>query len=220
MAKRYLKRALSLKKAINKYGFDGSYFIGATKDDGSPLGSRKNKEGKIYLNSQTWAIISGSATKENAKKAMESARKYLYREYGPLLLTPAYTSPDSSIGYITRYAPGVRENGGVYTHAATWAMLAECLLKKADNAYSIYAKISPILRSHANPDHFKTEPYVLPGNTDGPESPFFGRAGWSWYTGSASWLFKVLTEYLLGVRPTYEGLLIDPCIPKTWASSR
>jgi len=95
--------------------------------------------------------------------------------------------------------------------------MAECMLKKADNAYELYTKLSPILRSHNNPDLYKTEPYVLPGNTDGPESPYFGRGGWSWYTGSSAWLFKVLTEYMLGIRPTYEGLLIDPCIPRTWS---
>lgn len=214
-AKKYLKKAEDIKKAINKYAWDGKWYWRATCDDGTLVGSSKCKEGKIFLNAQIWAVIAGTATEERAKIAMDSAAKILYREYGPLLLYPAFSEPNQRIGYITRYAAGVRENGGVYTHAATWAVMAECIRKNAKEAYELYSKICPIKRGN-NPDFYKAEPYVTSGNTDGPDSVNFGRGSWTWYTGSAAWLCRVSTNWILGIRPMPEGLLIDPCIPKEW----
>lgn len=214
-AARYEKRAEELKKAINRYGWDGSWYWRASRDNGKLLGSSKCKEGKIYLNAQTWSVINETAPKERVEKAMRSVETVLLNDFGPLLLYPAYTKPDETIGYITRYAPGLRENGGVYTHAAVWAVLAECKLKKAENAYEIYTSICPPRRS-VNPDKYQAEPYVMPGNIDGPQSPSFGRGGWTWYTGSAAWLFKISTEWILGIRPTEKGLVVDPCVPKKW----
>ncbi|MFH1779059.1 MAG: glycosyl transferase family 36 [Candidatus Omnitrophota bacterium] len=214
-AKKYLKRAEDIKKAVNKYAWDGKWYWRASCDDGAIIGSSKCKEGKIFLNSQTWSIIAGTATEDHARLAMDSAARFLYREYGPLLLYPAFSEPSQKIGYITRYAPGVRENGGVYTHAATWAIMAECIRKNPEKAYELYSKICPIKRGN-EPDFYKAEPYVTPGNTDGIDSANFGMGSWSWYTGSAAWLYRVSTNWILGIRPTPEGLLIDPCIPKEW----
>ncbi len=211
----YEKKAEAMKTAINKYAWDGQWYIGATKDDGTPLGSKSNKQGKIFLNTQTWGVISEASTPERAKTSMASAEKHLYREYGPLLLTPAYSVTDATIGYITRYAPSVRENGGLYTHAGNWAIQAEAIRRDGDKAYQLYKSFSPILRG-LDPDHYFTEPYVTSGNVDGPDSPHFGRGGWSWYTGSAQWYFTVVMNWILGVRATKEGLLIDPVIPKSW----
>ena len=213
--KRYRQRAAALKQAINRYGWDGQWYWYASRDDGRLVGSRTNTEGRIHLNAQTWSVIAGTATPERAKTAMASMERHLNREYGPLLLTPAYTQPDDAIGYLSRYAPGVRENGGVYSHGATWAILAECLMGRGDVAYQMYTRICPPKRG-MDPELYYGEPYVMPGNTDGPESPYFGRAGWTWYTGSAAWLFRVSTEWILGARPTREGLRIDPCIPSQW----
>jgi cellobiose phosphorylase len=109
----------------------------------------------------------------------------------------------------------MRENGGVYTHAATWAVIAEAQLKRADAAYRMFTKINPI-HLGAKPDEYAAEPYVTPGNIDGPESRFYGRGGWTWYTGSAVWLFKAGLEWILGVRASREGLIVDPSIPSTW----
>jgi cellobiose phosphorylase len=109
----------------------------------------------------------------------------------------------------------MRENGGVYTHAATWAVIAEAKMKRADAAYRMFTKINPI-HLGAKPDEYAAEPYVTPGNIDGPESRFYGRGGWTWYTGSAVWLFKAGLEWILGVRASREGLIVDPCIPKEW----
>ncbi len=212
---RYIKRAEELKEKINSFGWDGKWFIRAIRDDGMPIGSAECEEGKIFLNAQTWAIINDIAPENRAKLCMDSCEKILFRDYGPLLFYPGYTVPDESIGYLSRYAPGLRENGGVYTHGACWAIIAEAKLKRADKAYEVFSKLCPINRA-MSPDIYKAEPYVTAGNSDGPQSPHFGRGGWSWYSGSATWLFKTGLEWILGIRPTRYGLLIEPCIPNAW----
>ncbi len=211
----YLERAKLLKEKLNNFAWDGKWYYRATKDSGEKIGSNENAEGKIFLNAQTWSVIAEVADKDRANQVMDVVEKELEYKAGPLLLYPAYKNVDTYIGYLTRYAPGMRENGGVYTHAATWVVIAEALLKRADAAYRICSKINPINRG-LRPDEYVAEPYVTPGNIEGPESPFYGRGGWTWYTGSASWLFKVTLDWILGIRATCEGLLIDPCIPKTW----
>jgi len=213
--KLYLKRAAALKNAINQHAWDGEWYIRATRDDGRPLGSKKCKEGKIFLNAQTWAVIQGTATPERAKKCIQSADHYLFKKYGPLLFTPAFTVTDPTIGYLSRYAPAVRENGGLYTHAGTWAVQALAMLGKGNRAYEVFKSFNPPNRG-LQPDKYYGEPYVTPGNVDGPESPHFGRGAWTWYTGSAAWSFRVVLDYLLGVHAVEAGLEINPAIPKEW----
>ena len=205
-----------LRDAVNQHGWDGAWYWRATKDSGEILGSAACQEGKIYLNAQTWSIIGGTAAPDRASAVMEAVEQHLDKEYGPILFTPAYATVDPDIGYITRYAPGRRENGGLYTHAGTWAVLAEALLGRGDKAYGMYSRINPILRG-MDPDLYHTEPYVTPGNVDGPESPQYGRGGWSWYTGSAAWFFRVGMEGILGLRAQHDGLLLDPCLPRKWS---
>ncbi len=214
-AKKYLQRAEAIKKAVNQYCWDGEWYWRATKDSGEILGSKQCKYGKIFLNAQTWSVINGTATAERGKQAMESTRKWLYKKYGPLLLTPGYGETDPTIGYISRYAPSVRENGGLYTHAGTWAVQAECVMRNGDAAFEVYNSFNPIKRG-LEPDIYFSEPYVTPGNVDGPDSPNNGRGGWTWYTGSGAWYAVVVFNWLLGIRPTAEGLLVDPVIPKKW----
>ena len=146
---------------------------------------------------------------------MDSVTKYLLKDYGTLLNYPAFTRPRPDIGYVTRYAPGLRENGGVYTHAATWSIWAYTLLGEPALAYDAYRKICPPNRS-GDIDTYQVEPYVTPGNVDGPLSENFGRGGWTWYTGSAQWLHRVATHWILGIRPQVDGLLVDPSIPAQW----
>jgi len=213
--RRYLKKSVELKKAFDKYAWDGEWFWRATKDDGKKVGSKSSPEGKIYLNAQTWSVISGIAENSKQKKAMDAVSKYLLKKNGCLLLSPAYTIPDKMIGYLSRYAPGRRENGGVYTHAATWAVWAYALLKNNDQAFISYKNLCPIYNG-MNPEGYVAEPYVTPGNIDGPDSPNYGMGGWTWYTGSAAWYQKVIVDWILGVRATKNGLVIDPCIPKDW----
>ncbi|MFA5143651.1 MAG: glycosyl transferase family 36 [Candidatus Omnitrophota bacterium] len=214
-ARSYIARARRLKDAVNRYCWDGEWYFAATRDDGKVVGSRKCKEGKIYLMTQTWGVFNDVSTEERKVKSMNSVWKRLQKEYGPLLIAPGFTVPDEHIGYITRYAPGVRENGAVYTHAACWAVLAECVLGRGDRAYEMYSSFCPVKRG-MDPDLYKCEPYVTPGNTNGPQAADYGAGGWTWYSGSGGWLYRVSTNWILGVRPTYEGLLIDPCIPSKW----
>ncbi|MEK7330209.1 MAG: glycosyl transferase family 36, partial [Candidatus Eisenbacteria bacterium] len=212
---RYGREAKKMRAAVNEHFWDGEWYVRATKDSGEPIGSKHNRDGRIYLNAQTWAILHRVAPDERIPILLAAMEKHLYRAYGPLLLWPAYRRPDAEIGYLTRYAPGARENGGLYTHAAAWAVQAECMLGRRRQAWRLLKRFWPVFRG-MDPDHYQAEPYASPGNVDGPASPHYGRGGWTWYTGSAAWLFRVATEWLLGVRPTYDGLLVDPCLPPHW----
>ncbi len=209
----------SLKDALNRYGWDGAWYLQATTDDGLLLGSDQNEEGKIFLMPNIWAVISGAAEAERGQTAMASVTEHLLKDHGTLLNYPAFTRPRPDVGYVTRYAPGLRENGGVYTHAATWSVWAYALSGQPALAYEAYRRICPPNRS-ADIERYKAEPYVTPGNIDGPLSEFHGRGGWTWYTGSAQWLHRVATHWILGIRPQEDGLLIDPCIPAHWPGFR
>ncbi|MEO8398308.1 MAG: glycosyl transferase family 36 [Ignavibacteriaceae bacterium] len=213
--KKLEKASKNLQASFEKYAWDGEWFFRGTKDSGEKFGSKKNSQGKIYLNPQTWSVISGIANAEKQKKAMESVKKYLLKKNGTLLLSPAYSIPDKYIGYLSRYAPGKRENGGVYMHAATWSIWAFSKLNDQKNAFKVFKGISPI-DNGMNADEYTAEPYVTPGNIDGPDSPNYGRGGWTWYTGSAAWFQKVIVDWILGIRVSIDGLVVDPLIPKTW----
>ncbi len=211
----YCTRAEQLRGSINNNGWDGNYYFGATKDSGEKLGSESSPEGKIWLNTQTWSVIGDVADEQRAHQVLDVVEKKLEFKAGTVLVYPGYKTPDTNIGYLTRYAPGMRENGGTYTHAAAWTVIAHAKLKRAEAAFRSFAKINPIIRG-AKPDEYVAEPYITSGNIDGPDSRFYGRGGWTWYTGSAAWLFKAGTEWILGIRASSEGLVIDPCIPKEW----
>ncbi len=216
----YDEAARHLKKKINEHGWDGDWFWRASKDTGERIGSHACAQGKIFLNPQSWAVIADSTTAERKRRAMDAVAELLETDViGPLLLRPAYSEPDAQIGYLSRYAPGLRENGGVYMHAATWAIWAECLLQRPERAYEIYRKICPV-HNGMHPDRYFAEPYVTPGNIDGPDSPHCGRGGWSWYTGSAAWLYRVTIDAILGVRADYDGLRIAPQLPAAWNSAK
>ncbi len=212
---RYTRAARTMRVAVNRHFWDGDWYQRATKDDGEVIGSKRCRDGRIYLNAQTWAVLHDVVPKRRLARMMKATERWLYRDYGPLLLYPAYRKPDASIGYLTRYSPGSRENGGLYTHAGLWAVQAECKLGRAEQAWKLYHSFCPVLRGAA-PDFYQAEPYVMPGNVDGPDSPHYGRGGWTWYTGSSAWTFRVGTEWLLGVRPEWDGLRIAPVIPARW----
>ena len=227
MAAELRGKRLEYIKAIETHAWDGTYYKAATKDSGEWIGSSQCAEGKIHLNPQTWAILADinndaqdaqdtrgtdAAVSERGRAAWDAVRSKLLTAYGPLLVDPAYTVPDPTIGYITRYSPGSRENGGVYMHAANWALAAACKVKDRASVDRIFDSISPPWRGRDAQNYF-AEPYVMPGNVDGPLSDTPGRAGWTWYTGSAAWLNRVCMEWVLGIRPTWEGLLIDPVPP-------
>ncbi len=216
-AKHYRAEAARLREKLLEFGWDGDWFIRATKDNGENIGSHVNKEGQIFLNAQTWSIIADSAPAEYRQKAMKAVENRLMKDNGPILLYPAYSEPDKYIGYLSRYAAGARENGGVYTHAATWAIWAFAKIGRDRQAFQTFEGINPI-RNGMDPDRYKGEPYVTSGNIDGPDSQNYGRGAWTWYTGSAAWLQKCTLEWILGIRSVREGLLIDPHIPVEWKS--
>jgi len=211
---RYRRASRRIAEAINRRGWDGRWYLRALTARG-PLGSSRSRVARIFLNPQTWAILAGIVPPERLRLVLQSLDRHLYREYGPLLFTPAFDTPDASIGHLSQYAPGVRENGGLYTHAACWAIVAEVMAGRPEKAYELLCSFNPVRRSR-RPDLYRAEPYVTPGNVDGPESPFFGRGGWTWYTGSAAWLYRAIVDYLLGVRPSYDGLIVDPQAPARW----
>lgn len=214
-ADRFLRQADSLRRAVNTHAWDGEWYWRASKDNGELVGSSRCQEGKIFLNAQTWAVLSGTADEDRARQAMASTRQYLYSNYGPLLFAPAYTRPDPEIGYLTRYAPGIRENGGVYCHAACWAVLAEGALHGAQAAYDVWRSFCPPSRSE-DPDLYSGEPYVMPGNVSGPQAAVPGQAGWTWYTGSAAWYMRALVEGVLGVEAQVQGLRVRADLPDSW----
>lgn len=214
-AERYREASARLQCSIEEYGWDGDWFLRATTDNGGKIGSQECEAGKVFLNAQIWAVISNSVSEAKQDRAMQAVGEHLVKDFGPLLLFPAYHRADAYIGYLSRYAPGSRENGGVYMHAATWLIWALGMRKEAEKCYRVFQKICPI-RNGMNPERYYCEPYVTPGNIDGPDSVHYGRGGWTWYTGSATWLQKVIVDWILGIRATDSGLLIDPCIPQDW----
>jgi cellobiose phosphorylase len=215
----YRHQYQQIAKAINTICWDGEWYIRGTRDDGGVIGSHTNEEGKIFLESTTWAVISGIAPEERARLTMNSVYKMLNTPRGPKILTPAYTKVDQGIGLATRCVPGKKENGAIFNHPAAWAIMAECLLGNGDRAYEYYRKTLPINQAY-DPDVYRMEPYVYSEYVTSPDHPSFGEASHSWLTGSAAWMLRVGLDYILGIRPTYEGLIIDPCIPSEWSEFR
>jgi cellobiose phosphorylase len=211
--------AEALRQAANEHGWDGTWYWRATTDEGNLIGSSTNEQGQIFLNPQTWSVLSDLAPEERARQAMDSVRERLYTSYGALLLAPAYHTPDTRVGYLTRYAPGTRENGGVYVHAACWAVLAERKVHGVQAAYDLWRSFCPSVRG-MEPEVYMAEPYVMPGNVDGPASQFSGRGGWTWYTGSAAWYLRALIEGVLGVEATKDGLRVQAALLAGWDGYR
>lgn len=207
--------------AIEREGWDGNWYRRAYFDDGTPLGSANNTECKIDSLAQTWAVISGAGNPERANKAMASLEDYLVmREEGLIkLLTPPFADGVQEPGYIKGYVPGVRENGGQYSHAAAWVVMAFALLKEGDKAVELFGLINPInhTRTPREVSIYKVEPYVMAADVYS-EQPHVGRGGWTWYTGSAGWMYTAGIENILGFKKRGQLLTIDPCVPNKWQS--
>jgi len=216
VASRYKKEKEELKRAVNEYCWDGEWYIRAFKDDGGAIGCKTNEEGKIYLNTLSWAVFGKIAPADRADKCMDSVERYLETDYGTALFRPAYSHPDRSIGLITRFISGEKENGAIFMHASAWSIIAAALSRRGNKAYEYYKKTLP-LNLASNPA-FKTEPYVYPEYVAGPDSPHYGEGSHSWLTGSAAWMWRACVDYILGVRTELDGLKIDPCIPSEWTS--
>ncbi|WP_409069019.1 GH36-type glycosyl hydrolase domain-containing protein [Clostridium sp. FAM 1755] len=217
---RYKEYLQFIKENIEKNAWDGSWYRRAYFDNGIPLGSIENDECTIDSLSQSWSVISGAGKESRVKEAMAAVEKNLIKkDKGTIsLLTPAFDKSNLQPGYIKGYLPGVRENGGQYTHAAIWVVLAFCKLKMEDKAWSLFNMINPInhTKSYFNCQNYKVEPYVMTADIYDVE-PHVGRGGWSWYTGAAAWMYRVGIEGILGLNlKGKDGFYIDPCIPKDW----
>jgi cellobiose phosphorylase len=204
-----------MKQSVNQHAWDGTWYVRYFDFDGTPLGSRKNKEGQIYLNSQSWAVISGFAAPERGRMALESVRRKLATSRGIKLSFPGYNGYNPSRGGITTYPPGAKENGGIFLHTNPWAIIAETMMGNGNQAYEYYHRINPAAKNEWI-DEYECEPYVYPQNILGDEHPQFGLARNSWLSGTASWAYLAGTQFILGIRPTFQGLQIDPCIPSQW----
>jgi len=206
---------LAMQKLVNEIAWDGEWFVRYLDHDGTPLGSHINEYGKIYLNGQSWSVISGFASREKALRAMDSVNRLLNTKNGIKLSAPGFNGYDASRGGITTYPPGAKENGGIFVHTNPWAVIAEAMLGRGSRAYGYYRQISPAARNDRI-EEFETEPYAYPQNILGDEHPQFGLARNSWLTGAASWAYQAGIQYILGIRPEYDGLRVDPCIPAEW----
>ena len=206
-------------ESVERSAWDGEWYRRAYYDDGAPLGSHVNNECQIDSIAQSWSVISGAGDPERRKIAMDSLQKRLVREDARLLmlLTPPFDRGTHDPGYIQGYLPGVRENGAQYTHAALWAVLATALQGDGDRAMELYQMINPITHASTADDvaTYKVEPYVVAADVYTAEG-HVGRGGWTWYTGSASWLYRVGLEAILGFTKRGESLVIDPCVPSGW----
>lgn len=204
-----------VKKAVNDIAWDGEWYWRGTNDEGEIIGSAACEEGKIFINAQSWAVISGVADDARATRCLDSAWKHLRTPKGPKLLHPAYTKVNRNIGLATRCVPGKKENGAVFNHTVAWAILAEAMQGRAEQAWTYYRSSLP-MNPVVSPERFEIEPYVYCEYVTSPDHPNFGQASHSWLTGSAVWMLRTALDYLLGVRPTYDGLLVCPCIPAAW----
>jgi cellobiose phosphorylase len=206
----------AMRDAINKNGWDGEWFIRAYDFFGRKVGSKENVEGKIFIESNGMCIMAGIGLEDGrAKTALESVKKYLDCPYGIVLNNPAFTEYIIEYGEISTYPKGYKENAGVFCHNNPWIMIAETMVGNGDRAFEYYSKIAPAYLEEISDLH-KTEPYVYPQMIAGKDAFKPGEAKNSWLTGTAAWNFYAVSQYMLGIRTDYEGLIIDPCIPKNW----
>ena len=214
--KKYQGYLSEIAANLDKYAWDGKWFLRGYLDSGRKLGGQESEQSRIFINSQTWSVISGAAEKEEAQAAMDNLKEYLATEHGIVKNFPAYRTTDLEIGAITSFPPGLKENAGIFCHANTWAVIAECMLGRGDRAFEYYQSFLPAAKND-DADLYTMEPYVYSQFITGKEHPYkFGRARNSWLTGTASWSFVAISQYILGVRASYDGLIIDPCIPHDW----
>ena len=202
-----------MKKTVLEHGWDGEWFRRAYDAFGNVVGGSECEEGKIFLEPQGMCVMAGIGKDSGeAEKALKSVRKYLDTEYGVILLSPAYTRYHLELGEISSYPPGYKENAGIFCHNNPWITCAETVLGHGNRAFETYSRICPSYIEDISDIH-RTEPYVYSQMIAGKDAASFGEAKNSWLTGTAAWTFLSISQAILGIKPTLDGLLIDPCIP-------
>jgi len=209
-----------LGAAVDRTAWDGGWYQRGTFDDGTPLGSHQAEACRIDAIAQSWAVISRAGRAERATQALDASLEHLWNRQEKImrLLTPPFSGQGPDPGYIAAYPPGIRENGGQYSHGVLWTALALLLERRGAEGYGLLADLNPIRHSTEPADlaKYQVEPYVLAADVYSVE-PHVGRGGWTWYTGSASWMYRIGIEWLLGVQRRGNELIIDPCVPPDWS---
>ena len=205
----------SVTEAANRELWDGQWYIRGYTRDGVKIGSSQSAEGRIFLEHMAWAVIAGVADEPRGLASMDAVHQYLASPYGSHLCWPAYTEVDDTIGYVTRVYPGVKENGAIFSHPNAWPIIAETMLGRGDKAIELYDAMAPCLQND-QAERRGAEPYVYAQFVYGRDHEYYGRAQNPWLTGTAGWMYTAATQYILGVRPTLAGLVIDPCLPPDW----
>jgi len=215
-ARRCVAEAEKMEKVIYEHGWDGQWFVRAYDDFGKPIGSKVCKEGKIFIESQGMSIMAGIGLQDGkARQALESVNKHLATPHGIVLQQPAFSRYYVHMGEISSYPPGYKENAGIFCHNNPWIIIAETMVGNGDRAFDYYTRINPSAREKIGDLH-RCEPYVFAQMIAGKDAPTHGEAKNSWLTGTAAWTYYTATQWILGIRPDYDGLLVDPCIPKAW----
>ena len=195
--------------------WDGKWYLRGWTKTGRPIGTNADKEGKVHLESNAWAVIAGKDSPERGRQAMDSVEQYLGTPFGLMLNAPAYTVIDDDIGFVTRVYPGLKENGAIFSHPNPWAWVAECILGRGDRAMDLYKRLCPAAWNDKS-EIRKAEPYSTCQFITGKDHPAFGEAHHPFMTGSGGWSYFAATQYILGIRPDFDKLIVDPCIPADW----
>ncbi|MDD4849640.1 MAG: N,N'-diacetylchitobiose phosphorylase [Gemmiger sp.] len=211
----YEARRRQVAKRCEDCLWDGKWYLRGFTKNGRPIGTDADPEGKVHLESNAWAVLSGAAGAERGTRAMDSVEEYLYTPYGLMLNAPAYAHPDDDVGFVTRVYKGLKENGSIFSHPNPWAWAAECVLGRGDCAMQYYDALCPYWQNDKIETR-KSEPYSYCQFVSGKDHTTYGEAHHPFMTGSGGWSYFAATQYMLGIRPTFDGLVVDPCIPHTW----
>ena len=211
----YAAMGQKVKEVSQRVLWDGKWFIRGITADNRKIGTQADTEGKVHMESNTWAVLSGVADHDRGISAMDAVDEYLFTEYGLMLNAPCYTVPDDGIGFVTRVYPGLKENGAIFSHPNPWAWCAEAVLGRGSRAMKFYNALCPALQNDKI-EVRQAEPYSYCQFVVGRDHTAFGRARHPFMTGSSGWAYYAATQYLLGVKPDFDGLVIDPCIPADW----